>query len=327
MDCFKASKRLQFRQTTSGSRDGDEIFTAHERAHLVMEIFDTISIASDTELVDHLLKNSRGGQRSTNLRYILQSQRWIDVLTPLHVNQQKFFIQQKTWYPLWRLTPPVDGIQDYYGPQVAYYFAFMGFLGNWLLFLGFAGLLTFLQRLYRNDTIDEDEFTPFYGIFCFLWAVLFARFWERQEFRLAYRWGTLQVTALETGCRDSGFESSMGHQRPQFRGHVRTSPITGRPELYYSSTRRKLHYVISALVTIAMLSLVFWAMVMSLNLQGYIVPKKRYHPFHFPSLAGLAAEGQLFDSSSGWKSYIPVFIHVVCIALLNYLYRVCQEVD
>jgi anoctamin-10 len=334
MDHFTVANRFQFK-TLTPERDAHGLFTVHERSHLVQEILDRISTTDDKLLRNILLEKSHTTRTSTTstrakasgLRYLLQSHKWIDILTPLHLDEQKVKILKDTCFPLWRITPPIHDIQNYYGPSIAYYFAFMAFLGRWLRYLGILGLSVFLLRIYRNDTIDTDEYTPFYGLLCFIWAILFTRFWERQENRMAYSWGTLQITNFnfidhfEQDYSLSNDNDGPGHRRPEFYGHVRSSPVTGLPEMYYPPIRRKLQYLFSAIVTICMLTLAFWVMILSLNLQGYIIPKKKYHPFHFPSFAILAEEGNWFDSASSWKCFIPVLIHVGCILLLNTCYR------
>jgi anoctamin-10 len=313
MDHFIVANRSQFK-TLTGERDAHGLFTVHERSHLVQEILDRILTTDDKMLHDMLLEKSHRAKAS-GLRYLLQSHEWIDILTPLHLDEQKVKIQKDTWFPLWRMTPPIHDIQNYYGPSIAYYFAFMGFLGRWLRYLGILGLSVFLLRIYRNDTIDTDEYTPFYSLLCFIWAILFTRFWEREENLMAYSWGTLQITNYNSLSNDGP-----GH-RPEFYGHVRSSPVTGIPEMYYPPIKRKVQYLVSAIVTICMLTLAFWVMILSLNLQGYIIPKKKYHPFHFPSFAILAEEGNWFDAASSWRCFIPVLIHVFCILLLNTCYR------
>jgi hypothetical protein len=108
----------------------------------------------------------------------------------------------------------------------------MGFLTRWYLFPGGLGLCVYLFRLYRGDGIDTDEFTPLYGLICFLWAVLLLRFWEREENRLALRWGTYSFSPWE---RQKFFAT-----RPEFCGFLRVSPITGESETYYPPLRRRL---------------------------------------------------------------------------------------
>lgn len=173
--------------------------------------------------------------------------------------------------------------------------------------------------------VDHDEYTPFYGLICFVWAILFLRFWEREENRLAYQWGTYSLTNYE---RQKFFAT-----RPEFRGFLRLSPVTGDYETYFPPFRRRLRFVVSALVTIFMLGIAFTVMILSLNLQGYINPNhnaerwndKNGHPFHFPALAVLAEEGNLLDHTSQWRSLIPVVAHVLCISTLNGIYRRIAE--
>jgi len=117
---------------------------------------------------------------------------------------------------------------------------------------------------------------------------------------------------------DAGLYS---HRRPAFVGLARTSPITGEPELYFPTIRRKAQYIVSALITGVMLTIAFWVMILSLNLQGYIRPRHQYHPFYFAGFAKLSMEGELLDSKSTWMSFIPAILHAVCILSLNALYR------
>ncbi len=153
MDYFTLQNRGDFCNISNPNKN--DLFSAHERCHLVVGLLERISI-EDSNLLQSLSEDSRQ-YHSTNLRYLLQSQGWIDVLTPLHVNDEKFQIHKQTWYPLFRMMPPVEEIDAYYGPQIAYYFAFMGFLGTWLARLGVVGFCVHVFRLYRKDTIDEDE--------------------------------------------------------------------------------------------------------------------------------------------------------------------------
>ena len=336
------------------NRDSDGLFTVHERNHLVWGILTRISVMDDPYLHDLLLLQGRAGGRMSMLNnlgksfykksktiaedagliYLLQSKKWIDLVSPLHIEEQKIQIQKQTWYPLLQMMPPIHQIQDYYGPSVAYYFAWMGYLGLWLRFLGVFGLSAYIFRQYRGDTIDTDEYTPFYGVLCFLWSILFVKFWDRYEQTLAYQWGTLPLTNVIDNSLESQedlysvYDSGKGHRRPEFIGYHRISPITGLVEsAYFPPLRRKLQYLVSAIVTIAMLSLAFFVMILSLNMQGYIHPPrhKNYHPFHFSYLASLAEPGHIFDAESYWKCYIPVVLHSGCIYTLNTIYRIIAK--
>jgi len=254
-----------------------------------------------------------------SLRYVLTRAGLVDVVTSLHLTRLKEDIWKKTCG--WGLLPPTHLIQGYYGDEVAFYFGWMGFLTQWLLVPGFLGTCASFYRWYRNDTIDNDEFTPFYGLITFLWAIIFLQFWGRQEYQWSYQWGTL----LNEYERQTYFEV-----RTEFRGKLRISPVTGRLEVHYPQFKRRLKFAVSAVVTIAMLGVAFTAMIFSLNLQGYIDPKHdpdrwgtgSSHPFYFPSLSKLADPGEFFDANSTIRSLVPVIVHVATIFSLNKIYRV-----
>ncbi len=108
------------------------------------------------------------------------------------------------------------------------------------------------------------------------------------------------------------------HRRPEFTGFSRTSPVTGDTELYYPSHRRKLQYLVSAVITAFMLGVAFWIMILSLNLQGYIRPDSIFYVRDF---AKFSEVGAWLDAKSNWKCYIPVVLHASCILTLNALYR------
>lgn len=109
------------------------------------------------------------------------------------------------------------------------------------------------------------------------------------------------------------------HRRPSFVGRARISPVTGELELYYPSSRRKVQYLVSAFVTGIMLTVAFWVMILSLNLQGYIRPQNK--SLYFIDFAKLSIEGALFDAKSAYMSFGPAILHAVCILSLNAIYR------
>jgi hypothetical protein len=272
---------------------------------------------------------SQHAETSDTLWHVLTNLQVVDSITCIHQPTMCYrMVMQTAFAPLWHIITPdnVLHVQEYLGYEVAFYFAWIGFLTQWYTIPASLGILVYVLRVYRGDTIDEDELVPFFGLVCFVWAILFLNCWEREENRLAYQWGTYSLTNYE---RTRYFST-----RAEFRGYLRISPVTGEYETYYPPSRRRLKYVVSALVTMAMLGVAFLVMILSLNLQGYINPNhnpERWHgshnahPFHFPAWADLAEQGNVFDARSSWRSLIPVVVHVMCISTLNSLYRVIAE--
>jgi len=264
-------------------------------------------------------------RQSDYLAHVLRASGLIDDVVPIHLPTTREVILHDTCWPWYRIRPPIDAIQQYYGWSIGFYFAFVGFVTAWLVFPAIIGMFFFALRWYRNDTIDEDEYTPFYGIIVFFWSVVFLCYWEREEKRLSFRWGTYSLSDYE--------RRKLFADRPGFTGYLRISPVTGKPEVHYSSATRRIKYLGSAVVSAALLLVAFYMMILSLNLQGYIRPMSNPtrwtesypHPFHYPRLAVLSEEGQLFDAKSWWRGFLPVGIHVACIFTLNSLYRIVAE--
>jgi len=332
MEQFSVREKKKYMNQEGFWKDAEGLFTANDRSVLVWRIVDDILVLPEgqissnlSRILDQLHVRYRLStkydkeEHVMKLRYILQ-QYGLCTVASVHAPHIRNQIFHKTMY---NLTVPLDEIRDYYGEEIAFYFAWMAFLTKWLLIPGIFGVITMVQRWWRQDTIDEDEYTPFYGLLCFLWAIVYSRFWQRHEHRLAYSWGTYA---------QSEYERKAYFLRPNFRGTLRKSPITGAMETYYPASRRRLKYVVSALITVVLLGVAFCVTILSLNLQGYIRPNRdperwgeHPHPFHFPALSSLAQKGQVFDATSTWKALTPVVVHVLCIFSMNYVYRRIAE--
>ena len=94
--------------------------------------------------------------------------------------------------------------------------------------------------------------------------------WRRRESELSFLWNTY------------GNEDAYDI-RPEFNGVIRTSPVTGKPEKYFPRWRRWLRYLFSFILTMPMLLVAVGAMLLSLNLNGYI--KDKHSPIYVPALA------------------------------------------
>ncbi len=157
---------------------------------------------------------------------------------------------------------PIEPIRTYYGEQIAFYFAWLRFYTWSLFFPGISGLIIFLVRhLYTKETVDTCRLTPFHGLLTFIWSITYIQFWIRREHKLSYDWGTSKLLPL------SELEVAALTTRHQFKGEMRKSEVTGQMEKYYPTNLRRLKYFGSALVTLALLTVAFFAMIASLNMQ------------------------------------------------------------
>ena len=349
MDAFDPEQKENYYDSSIPYRDAMGLFSSSDRSLMVQRILEdtTVLPAGETsselsrkleslnipylERVAHNIKifqKIRFEKLPTSdadkdppkqcLRHVLKDAGYVDVIAPAHHSGLKEEIWKQTRG--FKMMPPVELMRQYYGEEVAFYFAWMGVLTRWLFFPGIVGLIANLYRWYRGDTLTKDEYTPFYGLVTFIWSVLFMKWWQRHEARLSYNWGVL-VGEWE--------KQKYFSVRPEFYGNFRSSPVTGQLEVFYPEYKRRLKFFVSTLVTIAMLNAAFWTMILSLNMQGYINPKnhpERWregnpHPFHWPMLSQLAEPGQIFDMNSTWRSLIPVALHVATIFTFNTIYR------
>ncbi|KAJ3173819.1 Anoctamin-7 [Irineochytrium annulatum] len=140
---------------------------------------------------------------------------------------------------------PLPQIRNYFGEQVAWYFAWLGFYTLWLYFPTIIGLVVFIYGAARHELGDGEElvFSAFdngltvpFAFFMALWVATFLEFWKRQEATLRTVWDVIEVKTMET-------------RRPEWYGTVlRRSPITGKIELHFPRTSQAWIFVFTHFV-------------------------------------------------------------------------------
>jgi hypothetical protein len=130
---------------------------------------------------------------------------------------------------------PLDSIEQYYGENVAFYFAWLQHCSWHLAFLSIAGLIVFIYQV-SSDKMDHWS-RPFFAMLVMLWSFIVMVNWRKRSNFLAHRWGTMDYREQET-------------TRPQFKGEYRKDEITGEWVVYYPSWNRWLKYLISFPLTL-----------------------------------------------------------------------------
>mmetsp|Transcript_11195 Transcript_11195/g.23869 ORF Transcript_11195/g.23869 Transcript_11195/m.23869 type:complete len:742 (-) Transcript_11195:790-3015(-) len=256
-------------------------------------------------------------EHTPSLVEVLKQNNYIDVISAIHSKSIKKRIEKSTYSIIKPL--PIQAIRDYYGEQIAFYFAWMHHMTVWYIFPGMLGLVVFVLRKYRGETVDNCELIPFMGLITFFWAVLCNWYWERKEATLAFEWGTF---ALTKGDR---LRLNLD-KRPGFQGTMQQSPITGKMEKYYSPSKRNFKRAISVVLSLFLLAGACGVMIISMNLQGYIsradaeVWGENNHPLYFPFFSQFAEEGGLFDANSTWKCLPIILLRAIIVANMNQKY-------
>ncbi|KAL7522355.1 hypothetical protein ACHAWX_007182 [Stephanocyclus meneghinianus] len=325
--CFNENLVRNLPKIDESDYDSEGLFTSSDRALLLLSILNALPVLDKDEesselskVLDSYCETNSEQNRPKSVVQVLKSNGFVDVVCPVHSSHLKEKILKETTSI--KTGMPIQAIQSYYGDGVAFYFAWMDFMTKWLIIPGLFGLVAYIIRKARGDTVDNCDITPFVGLATFFWAALCDRCWERRESRLAYLWGT-----YSSSYRD---RISFG-QRPEFVGEMRKSPVTGRMEKFYPYHKRLFKFAVSALVTAVLLAGATFVMVIGMNLQGYISSEDleqwgdEKHPLYFPRFAQLAEPGSIFDATSAWKSFIPVILRAIFVMNLNYQYRHIAE--
>jgi len=85
---------------------------------------------------------------------------------------------------------PLEEIRDYYGEEVALYFAFLGTYTAMLSVPGVLGVVTMAGHFMGAGGIDNNPFTMYYSMSMCFWSPLFLKYWKRKESEYRFLWGT-----------------------------------------------------------------------------------------------------------------------------------------
>lgn len=84
---------------------------------------------------------------------------------------------------------PVDEIRDYFGDEVAFYFAWLGTYTSSLTVPGLMGVVVRLfQPAASGGGVDANIFTLPYTIFLAMWSIGFLSTWTKRENELRFLW-------------------------------------------------------------------------------------------------------------------------------------------
>lgn len=205
---FTVARRTQFHQvpylrgdevlSAEEDKSGLEFFSACERQNLLEHMIEQKirqavkdkKMAPKTEVKFFPLHDA-DGEGSRDLIWLREN--WARLL-----RWQRLVSVLKFWEnPHNGLNEPLAEIRDYFGDQIAIYFAFLGFYTRWLSYPAFVG---FAFQMWTYSGGDSELGLVAYCVFVCVWSVLMIKFWERKQNALAYYWFTSDL-ALEEKVR------------------------------------------------------------------------------------------------------------------------------
>ncbi|KAJ5072502.1 ngep-related [Anaeramoeba ignava] len=134
------------------------------------------------------------------------------------------------WSKSCRPSQPLDKVRDYFGENVAFYFTYLGFYTKWLILLSIISIPFGIIQLKQHTPAPPSAL--FYSFILAIWITVFIEFWKRKSYTKALHWDTL-------------FYEREEQIRPEFRGKMVVSEITGEEEPYYPGWKRKFKYIIT----------------------------------------------------------------------------------
>ena len=146
---------------------------------------------------------------------------------------------------------PLDDIRAYFGEQIAFYFAWLGFYTEWFQYLAIiAVLFTFYGAYFKLVDgkpwlyIFDNELTPIFGLISSVWSTLFLKFWKRRANTLSFKWDMDSYDEIELPRVQ--WKPTDKHQ----------SPVTGKEVEYVPAFQRRLIRVFGTfLMTVSFLIL------------------------------------------------------------------------
>jgi len=152
-------------------------------------------------------------------------------------------------YKLWKrnfFLSPVDKIRDYFGEGVALYFSFSETYTMFLIIIAALGLTEYLLENYLG--INFVYSNVLFTLLNIIGLAVYLEVWKRKSNEHAYFWGTSGKLRRKP-------------PRPEYRGELRLSPVSGKEEMYYphNKTTRKV-LLVSLPATLFCISLAFFMM-------------------------------------------------------------------
>jgi len=266
-----------------GFSEESKFFSSAEKQNLTLQILQNrIPLRNPQELVDVLgepltkVVTIEGQQKTVHFfegQHSLisgLSQKGIVKVFPVH-NGTSLENLRRTWVEEnWFLPQPLEKIRAYYGEKIAFYFAFIEFYTSWFVFPCLLGLVMKFWQSWHG--YESAQFPVIYAIVLCLWVTLFLEFWKRTSSTLAWQWGVSEYEEEE-------------EDRPEFETtDVRISPVTKKEERYYPAVNRYPKYLVTVLVTLALLAVSCGAM-LACYAVGDMIPDDQIYIKLLPSIA------------------------------------------
>lgn len=183
---------------------------------------------------------------------------------------------------------PLDAIEEYFGEQVTFYFAWLQHCARHLLVLTIIGLLVSICQVASGT--PDHRIRPYFAMVVMVWTFMVLINWRKRSNLLAYKWGSMDHKDKET-------------PRPEFRGEYVVDEITKEWVMKYPQWKRYLKYLISIPISCAFTGLAVMLILLvhynrDLQMESYVryVDDPTAEPFKFElSLKNIGHEAKVAE--------------------------------
>lgn len=147
---------------------------------------------------------------------------------PLHSSRELARLSANWAAKVFRCSQPLKDVHAYFGEQVAFYFAWVGFQTRILApFAVLGGIAEAFRHYSTSSWYSSTTIHVSCGVGVVLWSVVYMRLWCRRERELRSRWCSI---------RDDNWIRRQTN--PNYRGVWVPDPVTGSPQRSYPTRKR-----------------------------------------------------------------------------------------
>ncbi|CAI5447737.1 unnamed protein product [Caenorhabditis angaria] len=290
-------------QCFQGVENKQNFLSPMERTLIVKAMIDMIRATKKEGLVLKLSSRSIIFQEGSAIVPRLISTNVIQNVSALHNLEYLKKLQEKWVYSI-TTEQPIDEIKDYFGTEIAMYFAWLGHMTTALWFPALLGILMFFVGFkYKNEPGEKQDLYQLISDICFvffaffncIWSTIYLESWKRIQAELAFKWGTYDATQ----------DSYLQDPRPAFQGdYLAPNPVSGRLEPFYPAWKHLfVRYIITYPITCLCVIGMFLAMLAIFTIQDFC-------DFYFAHIFALK-----------WICYLPMIVYALMIVISDKVYR------
>jgi hypothetical protein len=270
---------------------------------------------------------------------LIVDQKYIKEVFVLHTPDSNFL--KDHWANLKRIfnPQPIIAIRDYLGVQFAVYFSFLGFYTSYLIPMAILGVVFFFLNFFSFLNL----FSPLNGmmemtIALAIWAMLFLRFWDRENAKLTSEWQAYHASHDADAFQHEVDAMALERWKSQPAGTrdtklKRIHPLRG--EVLYEVTLptwqtylRRACSLALILVLVAGVFLYVWSLVRLADYLAALTPEcDKKPPSHIKSQINHLSNQLLHREEkhpSMWKCYVlrplPGLLNVLSVLIFGQLY-------